>query len=111
MLKTHVSAGYVEVSNITLIAVHSGHVRLTLTLPGQLITSQRAEARLGGAQMVTIARFAVPFFGVQSVSEVSCAQNITSYVGRAYSSATRVAEETYLANIDRTAILPCCKYT
>jgi hypothetical protein len=68
---TALSTGYVEMTGFALVTVYSSHVWFTLALTGQLIARQRSESRLGGAEMETIARFAIAFFGSKSVSEVS----------------------------------------
>lgn len=64
---TYFTAAYVEVSDFALAAVHSDHVRFTLTLSGHLI----ARTSLDGSEMIAITMFAILFFGSQSVPEVS----------------------------------------
>lgn len=71
VIVTYVSTDDVEVTGFTLVAIHSDYVWFTLALTGQLITCQRSESRLGGAEMETIARFTIAFFGSKSVPEVS----------------------------------------
>lgn len=71
VIATYVPTGYVEVTDFALVAVYSSHVWFTLALTGQLIACQRSESCLCGAKMETITRFAIAFFGSQSVPEVS----------------------------------------
>lgn len=69
---TYLTTSYIKISDFALIAVDSGYVRFTLTLSGYLIASQWSQTRFGSTEVITIARFAVSFFGIQSVSKISC---------------------------------------
>lgn len=121
----YIPAGYIEMSDFALIAVYSGHVRFALALSVQLVAGQRPEPGLRGPEMIAVARLTVSLLGVKSVSEVPWTMDIRSIlITRKRRPRVRDCVErknsiskdymtlcmAYLVNIDRIAVLRCCRY-